>query len=716
LRSVRWLERSRGRAGRVLAALGVIACCATGVFAARALSRARTAAPQSVGARASAEPSDPVSEARARLTQFEEQRRRATDFARLPPANLTHGADPYALARLDARHLVGVLRGASALVVLDNELRERGRTPVPESVVSVAVSAAGECWAGGETSAELRHYRLDGERLTRIESRKVPGILGIRALTPGPNGVLYALDVHDGRLLTLRPHAPYVEHAEHEWAESRYVGHGPLSLARVGAFLIVDLLLDHALVVYRLDSRGEVLDERARVVHDGPIWGFDAALSPTGELLLSATGVEDHPLDRSDGAFGYIDSFAFQYLLPKSGPVRRLWSANVSELGVITPKAPVLRLDGTHARLFVSGYGSDHAVEFAFESQETGAPRATALPFTPGTSGALLIAPDVLGFADPLLDAWLLWRESAAPPTKKIELRGVEAASAPRAPSDERLGEALFFTSLMSPANSSEGKHSRFTCETCHFEGYVDGRVHSTGRGDVRVSTKPLRGLFNNRPHFSRALDPDLATVSHHEFRVAGEGSGQDPWFSLKPADFPWLEALGVSGAELGPEALRRALMAFLMGFSHTTNPAVASRAGFDESEQRGAALFRDQCARCHAARLQSDVPESALPFEAWQQAIFSKAGPIVWASAEYQKTGVTPYVHESGARVPSLRRLYAKWPHFTNGSARTVADVVRGVRYDETRFFHQGAPSDPTLHSLSSDEARDLVAFLDLL
>ena len=67
----------------------------------------------------------------------------------------------------------------------------------------------------------------------------------------------------------------------------------------------------------------------------------------------------------------------------------------------------------------------------------------------------------------------------------------------------------------MAPSSSSEGAKSRFSCETCHFEGYVDGRTHHTGRGDVRATTKPLVGLFNNRPHFSRALDPDLTTVPY---------------------------------------------------------------------------------------------------------------------------------------------------------------------------------------------------------
>jgi cytochrome c peroxidase len=705
------LGRSHGRARRAFAALGVVVCSAAAVFGAwRVRSHAHATLAPTIAASAYPESPDPILEARARLEQFEAQRRQATDFAHLPPANLSHGADPYQLARLDAGHFIGVLRGASALVVLDSELHELSRVPVPESVVSVAVTGANECWSGGETSPTLTRYHFDGERLSLAETQKIPGILGIRALAAGPPGVLYALDIHDGRLLTLRARSS----AGFQVA-SRWVGHGPVSLERYGAALIVNALLEHSLIVYRLSPRGDILEERARVHHDGPIWGFAAAALPNGELLLSATGVEDHPLDRSDGAFGYIDSFVFQYLLPKVGAPELLWRVNVSELGVVTPKAPALHVEGASAQLFVSGYGSDRAVALCFDARSSAPPLATSEAFMPGTSAALELGPGALGFADPLLDAWVLRQNGGVAPAK-VELRAALAEQTPSASAEERLGEALFFTTLMAPSNSSDGKRSRFTCETCHFEGYVDGRVHHTGRGDVRVATKPLRGLFNNRPHFSRALDPDLATVSHHEFRVAGQGSGTDPWFSLRTADFPWLASLGVSATELGPESLRRALMSFLMSFSHTTNPAVVGRSGFDAAEQRGAELFRDHCARCHAARLQSDVPESALPFSAWPQAIFSAAGPIVWASADYQKTGVTPYVHEAGARVPSLRRLYVKWPHFTNGTANTVTDVARAARFDDARFFHAAAPADPSLRALSSEEVRELVAFLDLL
>lgn len=657
-------------------------------------------------------PVDPIDLARERLARFEAERRRATDFAHLPPANLSHGADPYALAALNAAYVVGVLRGASAVVLLDAQLRELQRIDLPGSVVAVAVTRSGECWVAGETAHTMTKLRLAGGRLVPAGSFEIPAILGIRALASAPEGLLYALDVHDGRLITLDPTQP-----AQPIVDSRFIGHGPLAVRRVGTSLIINALLDHALIVLDVDGAGRPLAVRARIHHDGPLWGFDAAALPQGELLIAASGVEDHPLDRGDGSFGYIDSFAFAYLLPAVGEVRELWRRNVSELGVVTPKAPLLRVDGERARLFLSGYGSDRAAELYFGVHAQSEPSAQSEPFYPGTSAALQLASGNFAFADPLLDAWLLRPKlSAAERGSPGVLRAVESEHAMRASVEERLGETLFFSTLMAPKNSSEGKQSRFTCETCHFEGYVDGRVHYTGRADVFASTKPLRGLFNNRPHFSRALDADLATVSHHEFRVAGKGNGSDPWFTLEREDFPWLAELGVTDKSIDPEALRRSLVAFLMRFSFPTNPAVVGRTHFEPSEARGAELFRARCASCHAPRLQSDVPESALPFEAWQSAIFSPEGALVWASAEYQKTGVTPYVHELGARVPSLRRLYQKWPHFTNGSADTLLSVVSAARFDGPRFFHAHAPSDPTLQAFTPDEARDLVSFLELL
>ncbi len=83
---------------------------------------------------------------------------------------------------------------------------------------------------------------------------------------------------------------------------------------------------------------------------------------------------------------------------------------------------------------------------------------------------------------------------------------------------------------------------------------------------------------------------------------------------------------------------------------------------------------------------------------------MLSREGAIVWGLNEYRKTGIQPYVHELGARVPSLRRLYKKRPYFTNGSAKTLRDVLDRARFGGAPgFFHDGAPAG--LEALSEQE-----------
>ena len=225
---------------------------------------------------------------------------------------------------------------------------------------------------------------------------------------------------------------------------------------------------------------------------------------------------------------------------------------------------------------------------------------------------------------------------------------------------------------------------------------------------DVRATTKPLVGLHGNRPYFSRALDPTMARMVHNEFRVANKKNRRDPWFSLDRADFPWLDTTGVPET-MSPLFLRRALLTFLMGFEHTPNPAAAGRNAFTPSERRGAEVFAERCQSCHAARLVSDDPTSAVPQAEWEANLFS-TGTIVWGRNGYEKTGITPYVHPEGARPPSLRRLYKKRPYFTNGSAADLEAVLAAIT--STGLPHSGEPAG----SLSSKERADLRAFLGLL
>ena len=109
------------------------------------------------------------------------------------------------------------------------------------------------------------------------------------------------------------------------------------------------------------------------------------------------------------------------------------------------------------------------------------------------------------------------------------------------------------------------------------------------------------------------------------------------------------------------------------------------------------------------------------MPFEHWESLVMTHDGPIVWGKAEYSKSGVEPYVHAEGARIPSLRRLYKKWPYFTNGTAKDLSSVLDWARFGDGAFWHEmgknpGGPSDADTTGLDLREKSVLLAFLDLL
>jgi hypothetical protein len=726
----------RGRR-RGLAALLVVCASAAAchdrepVTAPNGASRAGTPAP----------PDEPPPHERelATLRAFEQQRRTTTDFAALPPSDQVLGPDPYRIAALrGGERLIGLLRGESAVVVLDEAGAELARVAAPRSPSGLAVSAEDDVLVVGEAARELAHYRLNGGRLERVATLPVDA-LGMRGVALAPDGrTAYVIEEREGRLLAVSlgrdlrakrvvgggaqpdlpagrgaspvdPRAQRVvgDGALHQ-AGMRELGrcHGPVQVEAIVGYVAVNCLLDHTIEIRR--DGGEVV----RLRHDGPLWSFAIRREPDGGVLVAAGGVEDHPLEREDGGFGYIDSYLYVYrLVPGATQPSRLAAINLSALGVITPKWVAIRTaDAGAVSVTAAGYASASLLTVTWRGGDfAAAPQVAQSELLPGTSAAQLAGDGTLVAANPLLDAWIVQRGGAP--------RVVPVASArPPRPVRSRIGELLFFTTMMSPWNTAEGKRSRFTCETCHHEGYVDGRTHFTGRGQVYATTRPLYGLFNNGPHFSRALDKTMTQMVHAEFRVANRHNGRDPWFALTRADVPWLDHVAGVPAQLPPELLREAFMTFLMDFTHRENPAAVDHARFTERERTGARTFADRCAACHAARLVADDPSSAVAFERWESLVLSPAGPIVWSNAAYEKTGVVPYVHASGARVPALRRLYKKWPYFTSGIARSLAEVLDRFASSPDATFHEGAPAGAAVVRLSADEKAALLAFLDLL
>lgn len=667
---------------------------------------ARRAAPQA--AREDSLATDPL----AGLRRLETSTRARTDFAHVSPSDTALGTDPYVVEYV-APGLIGLLRGRSVLVELDPSLREVARLPAPRSPTGLAVTPGGEVFVVGELSSRIARYRRapDGARLVPAGSVELPDVRAMRDIAAGPEGLLYVVEEHDGRLLTLRARevggvAPPLSRREIALC------HGPLHVARVGRWVLVDCLLDHAVRVLNVDAEGApTSDGEARIVHDGPMWSMDAVPQADG-LLVAVGGVEDHPLDRTEGSFGFVDSFVTLYRV-ELGTATKIAEVNTSELGVVTPKALKLSRSRTGLDLVVTGYGSDRLAVLHWGGALDVEPSVTTRELPPGTAQMERLPDGSLVLANPLLDAWV--RVTGQDP---IDVVRVEDAASNARGADSRLGEGLFFTTLLAPWDKTEGRLSRFTCETCHFEGYVDGRTHRTGRGDVLATTRPLLGLFNDRPYFSRALDPDLTTMVDNEFRVAGAKSDRDPWFSLGPGEPAWRTRLG-SADSLTPLDLRRALMTFFMELTHRPNPAVLGRGGWNATERAGASVFRARCESCHEARLVADDAATRVPFARWESTLFAAdgapSGTILWAHAEYARTGVTPYVSEGGARVPSLRRLYKKHPYFTNGSAPELGDVLDGARFAaDGQFFHEGGPPDAA--GLTTEEKSSLAAFLDLL
>lgn len=651
----------------------------------------------------SAVPEDHRPQVLERLRRYEASVRRATTFSdRAPP---DRGADPYRLVVTRSGRRFGLLRGHAELVELDDALAETWRHPTPAAPTGLAISDDERiAWVVGELEPVVVGVPL--APATAPERRiELPQAGVLHDLAKGPGHTLYVTDRVRGQLLVVDSDTGHV-------IDAIAVGRGAQRVQRVGSLLLVQSLLEHALCVFALDERGAVRRPPvARVELDGPIWSFAAAPDPRrpGQWALALGAVEDHPLDRTIGSFGYVDSYLYLYRLsPGEEAPRRVGAVNLSEHRVVTPKA--VRLEATEHgwSVVVAGYGSDHLLTLTFDDALN---RPTALhgrELAPGVSELVKDARGHLLAANPLLDRWV-----------DIDRGSTRAAGrrADRRPPELRLGEALLFTTLIAPNNRSEGASSRFTCETCHFEGGVDGRVHHSGRGDVRVSTKPLRGLFNNRPYFSRAVDHDLTEIADNEFAVANRASGHTDWFTLQRNAHPWLADLGVTSPELSPELLRFALMRFLMSFDHRPNPFAQRTVRFSPAERRGAELFQSLCEGCHQARVVSDDPSSRVAFERWEALTLARGGPIVWGLDAYEKTGIEPYVHRRGARVPSLRRLYEKWPYFTNGSARSLEELLERVRQGGDRFRHTPNPASPSAgRALAADEREALLAFLRLL
>jgi cytochrome c peroxidase len=305
------------------------------------------------------------------------------------------------------------------------------------------------------------------------------------------------------------------------------------------------------------------------------------------------------------------------------------------------------------------------------------------------------------------------------------------------------LGRQLFFDKRLSRDGS-------VSCATCHDPemGFADGKPVAEGieqKRGMRNSPTLLNVLFNSGQFWDGRADSleDQATLPLINPLEMGNSSLEAVTARLSslpeyPAAFR-----SVFGADPSAANLARAIASYertlIAADSDFDRFIAGDQVAISDSAQRGFAIFRGKgrCSRCHTFSEQlpffsdfayhnTGVAARHPNFEqlshlAWQAAETPEVVKVVdrltaeAGGSELGRMSFSYQVFDLGAfRTPSLRNVAITAPYFHDGSARTLAEVVR--------FYNEGGK--PNLNrewdlnslALSQAEEKDLVAFLETL
>ncbi len=310
-------------------------------------------------------------------------------------------------------------------------------------------------------------------------------------------------------------------------------------------------------------------------------------------------------------------------------------------------------------------------------------------------------------------------------------------------PAKIELGRKLFFDARL----SSDGKVS---CSSCHDPklAFTDGKAVAegiSGRRGARNSPTILNATFNAGQFWDGRADTleDQAIqplINHLEM---GNQSYDEVVKRLRAIPEYVAEFKSVFGGEVKIELIGKAIAAYertlVSGDSPFDRFMAGDQSAISEAAKRGFALFRGKarCSRCHTF-------SDALPFfsdfnyhntgvaanhpnfdklsrRAYEVIETDRAKEVIDKLAaedggqELGRVLVSYQVFDIGSyRTPSLRNIALTAPYFHDGSAKTLADVVR--------FYNEGGRQninrewDLNALALTVDEQRDLVAFLESL
>lgn len=292
------------------------------------------------------------------------------------------------------------------------------------------------------------------------------------------------------------------------------------------------------------------------------------------------------------------------------------------------------------------------------------------------------------------------------------------SATGPASPPPARvaLGRALFFDTRLSRSGT-------LACATCHDPrlGLADGLPVARGHAGQPLPrhTPSLVNVGLGQSFFwdgrAASLEEQALQVieSPDEFDTTlaalTEVLRRDPWY---PDAFAAAFPAGLTGANIlaALADFERSLLAFDSpydrwrgGDEHALAPAAL----------RGLALFegRARCTRCHAGPNFTDggFHNTGVPTEDPGRIRVQRNVPF--------RTRPYPFFGNYKAfKTPTLRNVALSPPYFHDGSAATLAEVVRHYDVGGTSLDTYGRSPDVRPLGLNEREIADLVAFLEAL
>ncbi len=305
------------------------------------------------------------------------------------------------------------------------------------------------------------------------------------------------------------------------------------------------------------------------------------------------------------------------------------------------------------------------------------------------------------------------------------------------------LGRKLFFDARL----SADGKVS---CSSCHDPKLAFGDAKPVAEGiGGKLGTRNSPSLFNAMFYPNQFWDGRAEGLEDQAIQPLtnpiemGNASYDQVVARLRALPEYRAEFQSVFGADLTIARLGQAIAAYERTLVSGDSPFDRFNAGdqsaMSDAAKRGLTVFRGRarCSRCHTF-------SDALPFftdfqyhntgVATNNPNFDKLSRIAFdvVDTEQSKEVIDRLAQQSGGeelgrvrfsyvvfdigafRTPTLRNIALTAPYFHDGSARTLAEVVKF--YNEGGKMNVAREWDLAPLALTADEQRDLVAYLESL